>query len=110
VAQWRLCFFSLLAPMVEVEGISALRTQNFRAIVDEMVGRWAGDEIAVVGDYAEDTDLPLQHRAGSIYRRCLNGEFRDISDDILPVVEFACDVRITGADWRKKERRWVHGT
>jgi len=76
---------------------------ELQAIVDEMVGRWAGDEIAVVGDYAEDTDLRLQHRAESIYRRCSNGEFKDISDDILPVVEFACGVKITGEGWRRKE-------
>jgi len=71
--------------------------------VEEMVGRWAGDAIAIVGDYAEDADLPPKHEAGNIYERCRKGEFRDISDEILPVVELACNVRITGSGWRRKE-------
>jgi len=34
------------------------------------VGRWAGDRIAVVGDYGANTDLPEEFDAGSIYSRC----------------------------------------
>ena len=68
----------------------------------EWVGRWSGDRIAVVGDYAEDSDLAPEHRAGSLYDRCRQGEFRDISDDVLPLVERACDVKITGDGWRDK--------
>jgi len=68
-----------------------------------MAGRWAGDEIAIIGDYIEDSDLAEKHRAGSIYRRCQDGEFKDISDEILPVVEFVCGVKITGEGWRRKE-------
>jgi hypothetical protein len=36
----------------------------------EWGGRWAGDRIAIVGDYAEDADLPPEFHAGSIYARC----------------------------------------
>lgn len=67
-----------------------------------IVGRWAGDRIAVVGDYAEDTDLAPEHKAGSIYERCNSGEFKDITDEIVPIVEQACDVKITGTGWRDK--------
>jgi len=84
----------VFAPAIDVE---------LTMLVEEMIGRWAGDAIAIVGDYAEDADLPPQYQAGSIYQRCLKGEFKDITDYILPVVELACGVRITDTGWRKKE-------
>jgi hypothetical protein len=31
------------------------------------VGRWAGDRIALVGDYAKDDDLAPEHNASTIY-------------------------------------------
>jgi len=68
-----------------------------------MVGRWAGDRIAVVGDYAEDADLALEFAAGSIHDLCEVGGYRDISDEIKPLVERECQVRITGDGWRKKD-------
>jgi hypothetical protein len=34
----------------------------------EFVGRWGGDRIAIVGDYAEPGDLPAEDRAECIYR------------------------------------------
>jgi hypothetical protein len=34
-----------------------------------LIGSWAGDRIAVVGDYAEDGDLPAEFGASSIYAR-----------------------------------------
>lgn len=36
----------------------------------EFVGRWGGDRIAVVGDYAERGDLPPKFRAECIYEAC----------------------------------------
>jgi hypothetical protein len=110
------------------------------------VGRWAGDRIAVVGDYAERGDLALEHEADLIcdlcgteeqrqtaithYRKLAKergGEYKaiftdkaerlanarlyqDISDDILPLVEQACDVRITGEGWRDKTLTTQKGT
>jgi len=47
-------------PMPETYGEIAKRT----------VGRWAGDQIAVVGDYAEDGDLPPEFEASDIYALC----------------------------------------
>lgn len=98
-----------------------------------LVGRWAGDHIAVIGDYAEDDDLAPEHEADLISNLCRTEEgrqetvnywrelakegkgwnekadrlaratlYRDISDDILPLVEQACDVKITGDGWREK--------
>ena len=37
---------------------------------EQIVGRWAGDRIAIVGDYAEDGDLPKKFRASTIYGKC----------------------------------------
>lgn len=37
---------------------------------DRVIGRWAGDRIALVGDYAEDSDLAPEHRASTLYDRC----------------------------------------
>lgn len=56
------------APVVEEYNVIAKRT----------IGRWAGDRIAVIGDYAEDSDLPAEFEASSIYRRCRE---RDEDDD-----------------------------
>jgi hypothetical protein len=35
-----------------------------------VVGRWAGDRIAIVGDYAEPEDLAPEHEAELIYDLC----------------------------------------
>ena len=34
------------------------------------IGRWAGDRIAVVGDYAEDADLAPEFEASKLYHKC----------------------------------------
>jgi hypothetical protein len=68
----------------------------------EVIGSWGGDRIAIVGDYAEDTDLPTSFdpQPSTIYRRCLEaGEtvdtdidsslptYRDISADVRQCIE-----------------------
>lgn len=49
---------------------------------DPIVGRWAGDQIAIVGDYAEDTDLPDVFQASTIYAACMDGRYRDITPEM----------------------------
>lgn len=44
--------------------------EDYRVVAARTIGRWAGDRIALVGDYAEDSDLPPEFEAGSIYKRC----------------------------------------
>lgn len=104
---------------------------------DPIIGSWAGDRIAVIGDYAERGDIPGIN-AALIYDLCSEPEdiaenlksyrdgirerpeeraryqerirywtkiskmklYEDISDKILPVVEKALEVRITGTGWR----------
>lgn len=40
----------------------------------DVIGRWAGDRIALVGDYAEADDLDPEHRAEMIYDLCRSQE------------------------------------
>lgn len=46
------------------------RKEDYLAIAARTIGRWAGDRIAIVGDYAEDEDLAPEHRASLIYSLC----------------------------------------
>ncbi len=67
---------------------------NRTEVAQRIIGRWAGDRIALVGDYAEDGDLknsPVP--ASKIYGLCGNYEepseyaqFTDISEDVLAVL------------------------
>jgi hypothetical protein len=91
----------------------------------ELIGSWGGDRIAVIGDYAEETDLPPEFRADKIYGWCSMSEYlpkhpedyadadpadiaeskrwRDISDDIVPLLEEFCGVVFTDMEgWRSK--------
>lgn len=43
----------------------------YAEIAARTIGRWAGDRIALVGDYAEDSDLSPKFKASKIYERCL---------------------------------------
>lgn len=44
--------------------------EDYQAVAARTIGRWAGDRIALVGDYAEDTDLPAEFEASKIYDKC----------------------------------------
>lgn len=49
-----------------------------------LVGSWAGDRIAIVGDYADEGDLAPEHHAESIYDRVGGSE----EEDVASVTEF----------------------
>ncbi len=73
----------------------------------EWAGRWGGDRIAVIGDYAEDTDLPAEDHAGEIWGQCHDDEgegcgFRDITDDLIPALEEAYEIVYYGTGWRNR--------
>lgn len=87
---------------------------------DEMVvGRWAGDRVAVVGDYAEDEDLGPEDHAGLVYDLCSSYEdrvaqadqkagvlagmepYRDITPLVAAYLERLCGVRYEGEGWKK---------
>ena len=69
---------------------------------NKIVGRWGGDKIAVVGDYAETTDLLMMYGAKDIYSLChsfqsecpewgciadVSSHYLDITDMVIPVME-----------------------
>jgi len=70
----------------------------------EVVGRWHGDRVAWVGDYAEEYDLPEEDHAETIYARCDDDipgvsylrkppEFRNITRLLKPVLEHEFHVK-----------------
>jgi hypothetical protein len=74
---------------------------KYQEIAHRTIGRWAGDRIALVGDYAEDTDLAPEHEASTIYGRCeKGGEYTDVSDDVAAVIEHELNGKYTGTGWR----------
>ena len=78
--------------------------RQYPQIAKETIGRWAGDRIAIVGDYAEDSDLPAEFEASKIYGKC--GEprgYRDITDDVCKVIEHELNGKFEGNGWRDFE-------
>lgn len=75
-----------------------------------IVGRWAGDRIAIVGDYAEDSDLAPEFQASAIYKKCRTPEdadnvpaielFTDISGQVAAVLESELDGKFVGDGWK----------
>lgn len=51
-------------------GESGCGTMAALALMLAPGGSWHGERIAIVGDYAEDTDLPPEFMAGTIWERC----------------------------------------
>jgi hypothetical protein len=73
----------------------------------EWVGRWAGDRIAIVGDYAERDDLPVRHKAETIYDQCQpKGKYRDITDSLIPIMEREHELVYAGDGWCNRIRFW----
>lgn len=53
-----------------------------------LVGSWAGDRIAIVGDYSEATDLPHEYDAEYLYGRLSDEvDYRDISEEVIAVLK-----------------------
>ena len=84
----------LLAAMPEARGGG-----DFKANPD-VVGRWAGDRIALVGDYAERGDLSPEHTADEIQGKCEKGEFQNITPMVVKVIEDELDGHFEGDGWK----------
>lgn len=98
----------------------------------EVIGRWGGDAIAIVGDYAVIDDLPAEYNADLIWTLCLStlddlhiqierarergeneyadrleeeletkGQYKDVTDLVVPVLEHELGGEFTGTGWRK---------
>ncbi len=82
--------------------------EDYEVIAKMVIGRWAGDRLAIVGDYADDEDLDAEHKASTIYKRCrdpvpdevLEGPlFKDISTYVARVIEHELGGKYTGKGW-----------
>lgn len=94
--------------------------EEYNEIAKRTIGRWVGDRVVVIGDYAEDGDLPNPKKgdppASKIYGLCLDPEdaedgedpatfFKNITPDVAAVIEHECHGKFTGEGWRTFERR-----
>lgn len=68
---------------------------------EKVIGRWAGDRIAVIGDYAEDGDLAgdTPDPASAIYELCQSGVYRDLSALVRPVLAAELGVVYVAEPW-----------
>lgn len=66
-----------------------------------LIGSWAGDRIAVIGDYAEKGDIP-RCDAKAVYAACSagTGGWADISDQMAPIMEREFELVYVGDGWR----------
>ena len=78
---------------------------DYQVVAHRTIGRWAGDRIALVGDYTEDSDLPAEFQASAIYGRCRDGTYLDITADVRQVIEHELQGRFVdeGHGWSE----WV---
>lgn len=84
---------------------------EYNIIAKRTIGRWAGDRIALVGDYAEDEDLPVEFNASDIYNNCFcdpltdceahEEHYLDISNDVCAVIEHELRGHYEGDGWRR---------
>lgn len=75
---------------------------NYQRLAGQVIGRWAGDRIALVGDYAEDTDLPIEFSASTIYGQCSeDGSYTDITDMVSKVIEHELRGAFNGDGWKE---------
>jgi len=86
---------------------------SYEAVASRTIGRWAGDRVALVGDYAKDEDLAAEHHAKTLYNRCnavdaegnaITSEFTDVSDDVAKVIEHELGGKFVGEGWREFKR------
>jgi len=73
---------------------------EYATVARRTIGRWAGDRVALVGDYAEDDDLAPEWHAKTIYNRCGEGVWTDISADVCTVIEHELGGKFSGEGWR----------
>jgi hypothetical protein len=73
---------------------------------EQIIGRWAGHRIAVVGDYAEDGDFAVKpgERVSELYDRCRDGDYRDITALVRPVLARELGVRYVAENWSLQEQ------
>lgn len=78
---------------------------DYQEIAHRTIGRWAGDRIAIVGDYAENGDLAREHKARTIYSRCYSASEIEgyIADNVQRIAGYKSGERKAGSDEAKAE-------
>ncbi len=75
--------------------------------VAKVAGRWHGDQVALIGDYAEDTDLgsKSQDPASQIYDLCHGDQstYTDISEEVAKCLEVVIGGVYSGSGWKDFE-------
>lgn len=80
--------------------IPAKMPKNYKKIAKATIGRWAGDRIALIGDYAEDNDLEGVNTK-EIYN---SKEYTDISDYVCKVIEHELRGTYVGDGWKRFDK------
>lgn len=104
--------------------------EEYPEVAKRTIGRWAGDRIALIGDYAEAEDLPKSETpANAIYGLCQDAEswkehldwlkkqkpeeyenqkyfqpWKDVSMDVARVIEHELGGKYEGDGWRHFKR------
>lgn len=98
----------LLAAMPEPRGGGDLGSGQ-----EKVVGRWAGDKVVIIGDYAENGDIKacnpdfrVRVNEELIYGKChgtseVTSEFTDITDLVAKVIEHELNGKYVGDGWHK---------
>lgn len=105
----------LCAAQRDLRGGGDLRLDD--EVARRTIGRWAGDRVCLVGDYAEDSDMPNFPEFSKIYRLCVDPSsldpndkddtrtadqlFTDISNDVCIVIEQELNGKFEGMGWRR---------
>ena len=72
--------------------------------VAEVAGRWHGDRVALVGDYAEDGDIKGLKgiKLSGVYEKCSKGDgWTDITPLVARAIEKLFDGKYEGEGWRE---------
>jgi hypothetical protein len=82
---------------------------DYPAIARRTIGRWAGDRVALVGDYAKDSD-PVGAGLYAAINECDENNcpcladklshWFDVSDDVCAVIEHELGGKFIGEGWR----------
>lgn len=72
---------------------------------NEVIGRWAGDRIIVVGDYAENGDHP-KIKTEPLYGRCDDVKYKNISKLVWPVLEKELNGKFVQSNWSVDHYYW----
>jgi len=75
--------------------------EEYPAIARRTIGRWAGNRIALVGDYAERGDLLDEFQAENIYEMCEERKWLNVSADVAAVIEHELNGKYEGDGWRR---------